>query len=83
MPSGIGVSAPASTAIFSARPPQPGDAKTGSPTDTTSTPGPTELTTPAISAPGEKGRGGSNWYRFWMMRTSGKFTAQALTSTMT
>src|SRR5215216_1935477 len=70
MPSGIGTREPAPTAIFSASPPQPVDAKIRSPTVTPSTPAPTELTTPAISAPGEKGSGGLNWYRFWMMRTS-------------
>src|SRR5438045_8834650 len=40
---------------------------------------PTSLTTPASSLPGENGSGGLNWYLFWMISTSGKFTLAALT----
>src|SRR5258705_3057692 len=48
-----------------------------------STPAPVSLTTPASSLPGENGRGGLNWYLFWMMRTSGKLTLAALTESTT
>src|SRR6185436_1313271 len=54
-----------------------------SPAFTFVTPAPTSFTTPASSLPGEKGRGGLNWYLFWMMRTSGKLTLAALTDTTT
>src|SRR5215475_8686296 len=47
------------------------------------TPSPTSLITPDISLPGEKGRGGLNWYLFWMMSTSGKLRLAALTETTT
>src|SRR3954465_4699847 len=47
------------------------------------TPGPTSFTMPASSLPGENGSGGLNWYLFWMMSTSGKFTLAALTETTT
>ena len=73
----------ASTATFSASPPQPGDASTRSPTASASTPSPTALTVPATSAPGENGSGGLNWYMSWIIRTSGKFTAQASMSMTT
>src|SRR4051795_6009127 len=54
-----------------------------SPAFTFVTPAPTSFTTPASSLPGENGRGGLNWYLFWMMRTSGKLTPAALTATTT
>src|SRR5580765_2340033 len=54
-----------------------------SPAFTFVTPAPTSFTTPASSLPGENGRGGLNWYLFWMMRTSGKLTLAALTATTT
>src|SRR6478672_12908241 len=54
-----------------------------SPAITFVTPAPTSFTTPASSLPGENGRGGLNWYLFWMMRTSGKLTLAALTATTT
>src|SRR3982750_4264901 len=54
-----------------------------SPVRTVVTPSPTRFTTPASSLPGEKGSGGLNWYLFWMMRTSGKFTLAAFTATTT
>src|SRR3982750_3308186 len=41
------------------------------------TSGPTSFTTPASSLPGENGNGGLNWYLFWMISTSGKFTLAA------
>src|SRR3954466_1369985 len=50
-----------------------------SPAFTFVTPAPTSFTTPANSLPGEKGKGGLNWYLFWMMRTSGKLTLAAFT----
>src|SRR3954466_15598715 len=54
-----------------------------SPAFTFVTPAPTSFTTPASSLPGENGKGGLNWYLFWMMRTSGKLTLAALTATTT
>src|SRR3954452_17370825 len=83
MPSGTGMAEPALTATFSASPPKPVDASTRSPMLTPVTPSPSALTVPATSAPGEKGSGGLNWYMFWIIRTSGKLTAQACTSTTT
>src|SRR5882724_7380 len=56
---------------------------TQSPGRTVVTPGPTSFTTPASSLPGENGSGGLNWYLFWMMSTSGKFTLAAFTVTTT
>src|SRR5690349_21179168 len=56
---------------------------TRSPARTLATPAPTSFTTPASSLPGEKGSGGLNWYLFWMMRKSGKFTLAAFTVTTT
>ncbi|SOZ77819.1 hypothetical protein CBM2621_A150276 [Cupriavidus taiwanensis] len=47
------------------------------------TPSPTALTTPASSEPGVNGRSGLAWYLFWMISTSGKLTAAALTSMTT
>ena len=59
------------------------NAITRSPGLTCVTPSPTSLTTPASSLPGEKGSGGLNWYLFWMISTSGKFTLAAFTETTT
>jgi hypothetical protein len=42
-------------------PPEPVLPNTRSPTFTAVTPSPTAWTTPAISPPGENGRGGLNW----------------------
>src|SRR3954454_23222910 len=77
MPSGTGITDAAGAATFSAKPPHPGLAMTRSPTATSVTPGPSALTTPATSAPGENGSGGLNWYMSWIIRTSGKLMAQA------
>ncbi len=60
-------------------PPLPIEAMTRSPTLKRATPSPSSFTTPAISAPGAKGKGGLNWYLFSMISTSGKLTPQALT----
>src|SRR3982751_3850959 len=56
---------------------------TRSPGRTFVTPLPTSFTTPASSLPGENGKGGLNWYLFWMMSTSGKLTLAALTEITT
>src|SRR5712691_5956418 len=83
MPAGIGISLVTSVRTSSAKPPQPMNAITRSPTFTESMPSPTSLTMPATSPPGAKGIGGLNWYLPWMMRVSGKFTPQAFTPTTT
>jgi hypothetical protein len=49
------------TASFCAKPPTPVNAITRSPSASSVTPGPTSLTTPAISPPGENGSGGLIW----------------------
>jgi len=54
---------------------------TWSPTFRWVTPLPMAEMTPANSAPGENGSSGLNWYLFWMIRTSGKFTPAAFMST--
>src|SRR5262245_38900578 len=56
---------------------------TRSPTDTPSTPSPTQATTPANSLPGTKGTGALSWYLFATSSTSGKLTAAAETRTRT
>src|SRR5262245_65360099 len=83
MPSGILIMRAAGTATSSAMPPAPVDPKTLSPGFSVVTPSPTDFTTPEISPPGEKGRGGLNWYMSWMIRKSGKFTPTAFTFTTT
>ena len=47
------------------------------------TPSPTSLTTPEISWPGVKGRGGFTWYLPWTIRMSGKLQPMARVSTTT
>ena len=71
MPAGIGISRAASATTASRMPPEPVLPSTRSPAVSPSTPSPTALTTPAISPPGEKGRGGLNWYLSSMISTSG------------
>src|SRR4051812_2997325 len=56
---------------------------TRSPTATLVTPAPSARTTPAHSPPGENGRVGLNWYIPRDIRTSGKLTPAARTSTRT
>src|SRR3970040_2375460 len=83
MPSGMGSRRAASVFTSSAKAPKVVNAITLSPGLTFFTSGPTSFTTPASSLPGEKGSGGLNWYLFWMMSTSGKFTLAALMLTTT
>src|SRR5580765_7253019 len=83
MPSGSGSSRLASVFTSSAKAPYVVKAMTLSPALKAVTPDPPSFTTPASSLPGENGRGGLNWYLFWMMRTSGKLTLAALTATTT
>jgi len=78
MPSGSGNRRTASVFTSSANAPKAVKAITLSPGFTLLTPAPTSFTTPASSLPGEKGSGGLNWYLFWMISTSGKFTLAAL-----
>jgi len=73
----------ASVFTSSAKAPCPVKAMTLSPGLNPVTPSPTSLMTPASSLPGENGSGGLNWYLFWMISTSGKFTLAALTVTTT
>src|SRR2546428_7539850 len=56
---------------------------TRSPGASPATSGPTSLTTPDSSLPGENGSDGLNWYLFSMIRTSGKLTLAARTETRT
>ena len=51
----------AGTTAWSAKPPKPTKAMTRSPIETPVTPGPTAVTTPAISLPGTKGVAGLIW----------------------
>ncbi len=81
MASGIFTSRCASSDSSSAMPPQPVLPSTRSPGLMWVTPSPTDLTAPAISPPGAKGRAGLNWYLSSMISTSGKLTPTALTET--
>src|SRR3970040_598444 len=83
MPSGMGSTRAASVFTSSANAPKVVKAMTRSPGLTLVTPAPTSFTTPASSLPGENGSGGFDWYLFWMMSTSGKFTLAALMLTTT
>ncbi|MNN49357.1 hypothetical protein D3C81_1638770 [compost metagenome] len=77
---GIGRTLYPGTATCSAKLPQPVKPMTRSPTLRWLTFSPTALTTPAASPPGEKGKGGLNWYLPSMISVSGKFTPAACTS---
>src|SRR5690606_38581108 len=83
MPSGTGMARLAESLTFSAKAPQLHRPSTLSPGRRCVTLLPTADTIPDISPPGEKGSSGLNWYLFWMIRTSGKFTPAARTSTTT
>src|SRR5687768_17215392 len=79
MPSGIGVTRSAGSAISSTNPPNTVEPITRSPGLNLVTPSPTSFTTPATSPPGENGGSGLNWYLPWMISVSGKLTPAAFT----
>src|SRR5262245_59240218 len=83
MPSGIGRTDAAGTAICSANAPTIIVAITRSPTCGDVTPSPTADTTPANSLPGVNGGGTEIWYSFDTISASGKLSAAAMTSTTT
>ena len=83
IPRGSGTSRAAGTTHSSANAPNATFATTASPGLACVTPLPASFTMPASSTPGVKGSGGLNWYLPWIIRTSGKLTPAALTSTTT
>ena len=77
---GLRMSLAAGAMVRSARPPVQVAPKTSSPGAKSVTLAPTERTVPAISPPGENGKGGWLWYLPAIISTSGKFKAEALIS---
>src|SRR5262245_55288355 len=83
MPSGIGRTDAAGTAICSANAPTIIVHITRSPTRGDVTPSPTAVTTPANSLPGVNGGGTESWYSFDTISAWGQLSAAAMTSTTT
>src|SRR5664280_390315 len=73
----------AGTTTWPAKPPNPQNTRTRSPTARSVTPGPRAVTTPATSLPETNGVGGLSWYFPWQISPSTKLTPAAATSMTT